>query len=409
MLESIRQFKDRLKFVKKQDMLSIFPLIGGYVASVFYKIYHKNIWLICERKEEARDNGYWFYKYIVEKHPEIEAVYAIDKSSVDYKKVASLGKVIQFSSLSHWMHYFAAKKNISSQKEGKPNAALCFILEVYLGARKNRVYLKHGIIKDAQRWIYYDISKLNLLCCAAQREYNFIKENFGYPKKNLALTGLCRFDNLLSVHETKRQILVMPTMREWLRVISSDTLKYEKTLNFCESEYFLTWSSLLSNQRLSEILAIHDLKLVFYPHPSMQQYVKEFDITSSNIIVADAANYDMQQLLMESAMLITDYSSIYFDFAYMEKPLVYYQFDYEKYRAGQYQQGYYRYDVDGFGPVVKDEETLINIITELADNGFVMPDMYRKRTEKFYAFRDCNNCERVYNAIMQMCPRDTEL
>ncbi len=402
MFQKLKQFTNRIKFVKREDILSIFPMVVGYVLSLFYRIRHRNIWLICERTKEARDNGYWFYKYITENHPEIEAVYAIDKASIDYKKVADLGKVIQFGSISHWMHYFAAKKNISSQKEGKPNAALCFVLEVYFGARKNRVYLKHGIAKDAQRWIYYDVSKLNLLCCAAHREYDFIKDNFGYPETSLALTGLCRFDNLMSEHETKRQILVMPTMREWLRIISSDTMKYEETENFCESEYFLTWSSFLNSPKLSKILVDNDLKLLFYPHPSMQKYVEEFHLTNPNIIVADAGCYDIQQLLMESAMLITDYSSIYFDFAYMEKPLIYYQFDYEKYRRGQYQQGYYRYDEDGFGPVVMQEAQLLEVIEKMVNSNLEMPEVYRDRAKNFYAFRDQNNCERTYQAIVRM-------
>lgn len=45
----------------------------------------------------------------------------------------------------------------------------------------------------------------------------------------LALTGLSRYDNLLTPHQVKRQILVMPTQREWLRVVSSDTLYIRET------------------------------------------------------------------------------------------------------------------------------------------------------------------------------------
>ena len=211
---AIKEFKERLKFVKSKDIVQIFPMTGALICSWFYKFMHRNVWLVCERKSDARDNGYWFYKYLCENHPEIEAVYAIDKKSVDYTKVAALGKVIQFGSFKHWLYYWTAKKNVSSQKEGKPNAALCFILEVYLGMRKNRVYLKHGIIKDYQRWIFKDISKINLMICGAKREYEYINQHFGYTTDELALTGLSRYDNLLTPHTVKRQILVMPTQRE---------------------------------------------------------------------------------------------------------------------------------------------------------------------------------------------------
>ena len=149
-------------------------------------------------------------------------------------------------------------------------------------------------------------------------------------KKSVVLTGLCRFDHLLSEHKVKKQILIMPTMREWLRTISSDTLKFEKSALFTESEYFITWKSLIESDELNHLLDNSGIDLVFYPHPAMQKYIDEFKIESNRITVANARDYDMQQLLMESAALITDYSSIYFDFAYMQKPLLYYQFDYEK-------------------------------------------------------------------------------
>lgn len=400
--DSFKQFYERLKFVKFKDILAFFPMILGLVAAQPFKLFHKNIWLICERKNEARDNGYWFFKYMCENHPEIESVYAIGKKSNEYQKVAALGKVINFGSLKHWIYYFAAKKNISSQKEGKPNAAVCYILEVYLGLRKNRVYLKHGIIKDSQRWIYNDVSKLTLLCCAAERERDFIADNFGYTENQVVLTGLCRFDNLISPSTVKKQILVLPTMREWLREITSDTLLFEQSKDFCNSEYYTKWKSFLANLKLEQLLEEFDYQLVFYLHPSMQKYAGIFEANSKRVIIAHAEDYDMQGLLMESAMLITDYSSIYFDFAYLLKPIVYYHFDYEKYRKGNYQKGYFSYKDDGFGPVVTEEKDLICEIEKLFRDGMKNPETYSQRSKNFFKYRDNKNCERTYNEIIKM-------
>lgn len=396
------QFIQRLKFVKGKDILAIFPMCAGYIASLFLRMTHRNIWLVCERHQDARDNGYWFFKYLCEKHPEIEAVYAIDLDSPDFNKVKILGKVIPFGSFKHWVYYWAAKRNISSQKEGKPNAALCFILEVYLGCRKNRAYIRHGIIKDDQRWVYYDVTKMNLFITSVEREYDFVCERFGYPEGNVQLVGLCRFDNLLSPHTVKRQIIVMPTMREWLREMSSDTLKYENTLDFTKSEYYLKWTSFLQNERLEQLLKSFDVKLVFFPHASMQQYVRQFASKSKYISIANAGKYDVQQLLMESAALITDYSSIYMDFAFMKKPLVCYHFDYEKYRRGQYQDGYFSYQEDGFGKVVDQEDELLEEVEAILKNELRMPGIYLDRVDKFFTFQDNKNCERTYNAIIDM-------
>ena len=94
------------------------------------------MWLVCEEYNEARDNGYWLYKYIRKAHPEQDVVYAINKESVDYEKIKNLGEVIQYGSIKHWAYYLAASINISSQKGGKPNAAVCYLLEVYGSFKK---------------------------------------------------------------------------------------------------------------------------------------------------------------------------------------------------------------------------------------------------------------------------------
>ena len=49
--------------------------------------YNKKYWIICERGYDARDNGYHFYKYMKENHPEQKVYYIIDKNSADYRKV----------------------------------------------------------------------------------------------------------------------------------------------------------------------------------------------------------------------------------------------------------------------------------------------------------------------------------
>ena len=398
--DSRKQFTQRFKFVKFIDIISVFPMRIGALCSIFLRIFKKNIWLICERKNEARDNGYWFYKYMCENHKEITAVYAINKKSSDYEKVKNLGKVISFGSLNHWIYYFAAKWNISSQKEGKPNAALCFVIEVYLGWRKNRAYIRHGITKDNQRWVYYDVTKMRLFVCSAKREYEDVLDKFGYPTENVKLLELCRFDNLLTPHQIKRQIVVMPTMREWLKTTSSDTKKYESCLDVSQSEYVITWNSFLNNKKLLDLLEKENVSIVFFPHSAMHKYLNLFKSGSSRIIIASFRDFDVQSLLMESSMLITDYSSVFFDFAYMKKPIAHYQFDYDVYRDGQYQEGYFSYENDGFGPVFKNENDLIDFIANEIDHSFSIEERFKTRYEGFFAFNDNKNCERTFDAIV---------
>lgn len=399
----MHDFLIRLKFVKAEDVISAFVMLIASVLAPFYRLYRKHLWLIMERRGEARDNGYWFFKYLREKHPEIDAVYVIDPVSADYNRVAVLGKTIRPRTLKHWIYYFSAQYNISSQKDGNPNAAVCFVLENYLMMNNHRIFLQHGIIYNDLKWLYYKVSNFEMFACSTEREYDYIKAKFGFPADVVRLVGLTRYDNLLTQHNIKRQILVMPTWREWLDRISSDTIKFETSDKFTDSEYFKVWSSFLNNADLVKILEVNNCQLIFYPHSNLQKYIADFDVPKTDkIVLADSEHYDVQQLLMESAALITDYSSVFFDFAYMDKPLAYYQFDYEKFRKGQYQKGYFSYESDGFGPVVSSEDDAVAWVEKIVGKNFVNAAGYTQRVNDFFTLRDTYNCERTYNAICNL-------
>ena len=62
-------------------------------------------------------------------------------------------------------------------------------------------------------------------------------------------------------------------------------------------------------------------------------------------------NYDVQDLLKRSKILITDYSSVFYDFAYMKKEVIYYQFDYNDFFKKHYEIGNFNFEKNGFGPI----------------------------------------------------------
>ena len=142
-MKKVLQIYQRIKYTSLRDWISIFYFLLALLCSFVYKRKHAKLWLICDRADEARDNGYWLFKYICEKHPEQEAIFAISRTSNDYEKVAKLGKVVEYGSLKHWIYYLSAKHNISSQKSGKPNAALCYFLEVYGFWKNSRIFARY--------------------------------------------------------------------------------------------------------------------------------------------------------------------------------------------------------------------------------------------------------------------------
>ncbi len=394
-------FLKQMRFVKFKDILACFVFLLALPVSWLYKLKRKNMWLVCERSNEARDNGVWFYKYMIEQHPEVDCVYAIKKDSADFEKVKKIGgEIIEFGSFKHWVYYLTAEVNISSQKEGKPNAAVCHLLEIY-GIRKNkRVYLKHGIVCNDLKWHYYDVMKVWLYICTTKREYEYCKEKFGYKDENMALTGLCRFDNLYDENVDNKTVFIMPTRREWLARPIKAYQKYDNIYEFQNTEYFKEWSSFLENPRLNQYIEKYDLDVVFFLHPGMQRYMEHFTKLNTKAIIKCNLDMDLQSMMKRAAVMITDYSSVFFDFAYMQKPLLYFQFDYEKFRQGQYQEGYFSYSEDGFGQVCYTSDSLCDKFCEIVDNNMQMDEMYKKRVEDFFLYRDSSNCKRVYEAII---------
>jgi len=159
---------------------------------------------------------------------------------------------------------------------------------------------------------------------------------------------------------------------------------------------------MLENPRLLRLLEEHDLKLLFYPHIELQKELDKFHSPSERVILASWRDYDVQTLLMRCSLLITDYSSVFFDVGYMEKPVIYYQFDLEEFRKFHYQEGYFSYEKHGFGPVVRTEEALVDAVKECAGNAFRLRKEYLDRLEAFYPVRDELNCERTYQILRRM-------
>lgn len=398
----MKNFLFKLKFIKAGDILAIFAFLLALPISWIYRCKRRNLWLICERSNEARDNGYWFYKYMLEHHPEQDCAYAIRRDSPDYDKVAALGgEVIEFGSLKHWVYYLAAKINISSQKEGKPNAAVCYFLEVY-GIRKNkRVYLKHGIVHNDLKWQYYNVTRMWLYVCSSEREFAYCRDIFGYPEENMALTGLCRFDNLDDSLKDDKTVFIMPTSREWIAHPINDYDGIDDIHHFQNTEYFRAWKAFLEDESLNRSIEEHKLDVVFFLHPTMQQFSHYFYDLKTTARILSSKDVDLQYMLKKAALLITDYSSIFFDFGYMRKPMLYYQFDYEKFRESHYQQGYFSYEQDGFGKVCVTPQELSKAFCEIADREMNVSEQYLERINYFFAFRDCQNCQRVYQAIIE--------
>ena len=229
-------FFQKLQRVKPGDIGHIFLFIFALPISFVYRLFRKDLWLICDNKNEARDNGFYLFRYIRQNYPEQDVVYAINKHSPDCAKVKSLGRVVNYGSFLHWILYLAAKKNISSQKGGKPDAAVCYFLEVNRILKNTRIFLQHGIIKDDMPWLYYENTMMRMFVCSTQREWEYVSEKYGYPDGYVKKLGICRLDGLHDIKIKENQILLMPTWRSWIATPTSASYDIEDISDFTSTE-----------------------------------------------------------------------------------------------------------------------------------------------------------------------------
>lgn len=369
-------------------------MVAAEIVSIFVRRNeaYKNLWIVSERGVDARDNSYHFFKYLRTQHPEINAVYIITNDSPDREKVASLGTLVEYGSFRHYLCFILAKVKVSTHIDGySPDILFFHKFGKFFPDKSKKIFLQHGIIGNDLAFCHADQTDIDMFTCTAVPEYEFIKENFGYPEGVLQLTGLCRYDNLKKTDCPTKKILFMPTWRSNLRTCNKHT--------FEQSEYYQTYYSFLNSEKLQELLEKYGYELIFYPHYEIQRFLDSFREHIPNVTIADFKHNDVQDLLIHSDILITDYSSVFFDFAYMRKPMVYFHYNDAAFRAEHYKEGYFKIKRDGFGDVVTTQDGVVDSLRHILENS-LQPDVeYLERMNSFFGFNDTNNCQRNFEAI----------
>ena len=364
----------------------------------------KPIWMISDRRIQAGDNGEAFFRFLREKHPEIDARFILRKTASAYQDLKRIGIVIENETLREKITALLSDYIISSQGE------LAYINPLYrdrsalrdIMADKPFVFLQHGIIHDdLSQWLMKPNKNLYGLVTSAIPEYRSILQGkYGYTEEEVWLTGLPRYDRLQAC-EPKKQITIMPTWRRYLMLEENKTdMIHPLAPGFKESSFYQFYHSLLCSEVLNEAAKQYGYSIVLFPHPHMQPYL-EFEDCKNIILLGGETEY--HEVFENSALIVTDYSSAVFDAVYLGRPVLYAQFDKELFFSGKHmrQPGYFDYERDGFGEVEYTLESTINRIIEYMENGCKRKKKYKERADSFFAFHDQHNCQRVFEKIME--------
>ncbi|MBP3326045.1 MAG: CDP-glycerol glycerophosphotransferase family protein [Coprococcus sp.] len=366
----------------------------------------KEIWLISDRPDVAGDNGEAFFRYVSSIKPkDVEYYFVIAEGTKDYEEMSKYGNIIPFGSEQLKLYTLFADKLISSQAEDyilNPFEELYDYIRDLLHYKF--VFLQHGITKDdLSGWLNRYNKNISLFVTAAKAEYDSIVNGaYYYTDGQVQLTGFPRFDRLIAKKRPEKEIIFMPTWRKNLASgVDAKTGKRIYMKGFTDSDYYKFYQKLISDARIIEALKKKGYKGKFVIHPSNKENAGDF--VGNDVISVCYEGVSYREEFIRNALLITDYSSVAFDFAYLRKPVIYTQSDREEFFAEHtYDEGYWDYKEDGFGPVCESyEETVAEIIKAVHDN-CVIEEKYEERINQFYDAFDSKNSQRVYEAIRRL-------
>ncbi|MBR1628479.1 MAG: CDP-glycerol glycerophosphotransferase family protein, partial [Lachnospiraceae bacterium] len=387
---------------RKNALLSI-PVRVAYWG-LYPVMKDKRIWLISDRADRGDDNGEAFLKYLQKHRPKgVYYYFVIDRKSEEGKRISKYARTITPFSVKHTLYHLFAEYIISSQAN---SPVLGVVPNIYFRDIRHHmkfVFLQHGVTKDDQSaWLNRYSRNIYGLVVATDPEYRSMFDyDYYYEKKNIWLTGFPRND--LLYRDEKRYITLMPTWRKYLMEPKPDPVTGRWILreDIEDIEYSKFYSALIQSTRLKKALEKYGYTLCMKPHPLVEPYLDELFSGMENVKVFEE-NVAYRDVFAWSDLILTDYSSTAFDFAYLRKPIIYTHFDIETFRAGghSYVEGYFDYERDGFGEVAYTLDDTIDLIIDYVKNDCQPKEKYLERVNKTFAFNDKENSKRVLERLL---------
>lgn len=363
-------------------------------------------WVLMDRQEQAQDNAEHLYRYLARERSEVNAWFVLDRSSADWNRLRREGfKLVAFGSLRWRLLLLNARHVVSSHANGF--AVNPLPRNLYGAPGWRFTFLQHGVGKDDySRWLAD--KRIHIVVTtteAEERSFSGDGTPYVFTTKEVQRTGLPRHDELLAKARRLQasdvdRILVMPTWRRTLAEGLPESMTAdERAAAFRASDFAEHWFAVLRAPEMEE-LAAQGHRISLLPHPNMAEFLRAEDVPS-HVELLSWTDTDVQDVFARTKLLLTDYSSISFEVAFLERPTVYYHFDRDAFFSGAqpYRRGYFDYDRDGFGPVTTSHEQLVAAVKQLAADDFVPDQAVTERIRSTFGARTGDSCARVYEAI----------
>lgn len=363
--------------------------------SIEYRYNHR-VWLYSDLQTVLKDNAYYQFKHDIQKDDGVERYYVYTR---ELDEIADLfteeekKHLVEFGSYQHQLLYLSAEIIISSFY-GRDDISPFVVEEEeyknYLDIEHFKViYMQHGIL-HASYVRKYSAERANCdkIVVSSNFEIENLTSKYAYKPDQLITCGMPRFSLIDRSSKAKNRILLAPSWRSYFAANTTSSTYSINIDGFKASDYYRGFMQFLSDKRLHALLEENNMELDVKMHPIIQDVVSDLfstDCSRINIVKGDVK-------LEDYALFITDFSSFVFDYAYLERPIMYFVPDYPQFKSGM--NLYRELDLPfekAFGPLSKDADTAIKDIERIFKNDFKAESVYRERMSKFYL--DMDNCE----------------
>lgn len=351
--------------------------------------------------KQYSDNPRAIYEYLRKNHPEYQLYWSIDKKynetfqelNIPYINRFSIKWLLNMPRAKYWvsntrMPYWIQKPNHTiflQTWHGTPLKKLAADMdEVHMPGTTTQSY-KENFIKETRNWDY--------LVSANSYSTDIFRSAFKFDKKILE-TGYPRNDDLMNLNNgdhirklkdklgiplDKKIILYAPTWRD-NEYFEKGRYKFTLHLDLKQFQSDL-------GEEYVVLLRMHYL------------IANKLDISEYQGFAYDFSTYqDTRELYLISDLLITDYSSVFFDYLCLKRPILFFTYDIENYRD-KLRGFYFDFEKNAPGPLVKTTQQLIENIKQLEKLDFQPSDSIHTFHEKFCSLEKGISTERVVKSV----------
>lgn len=388
-----------------------------FLKSILFKIYQvaftiMGILLPKDKKmivfesflgKQYSDNPRAIYEYIQQKYPEYDLYWSAEGKSlekfeghdVQILRRFSFRWMMKMNRAKYWVSNSRLPLWIPKPKQtiyvqtwhGTPLKRLAADMdEVHMPGTHTEQY-KRNFLAESSKWDYL-ISPNSYSTEIFQRAFQFNKTMLetGYPRNDYLITAnepkeIERLKKQIGLPLDKKIILYAPTWRD-NQFYGRGRYKFELQLELDK----------MRENFGDEYIILLRMHYLVAEHLNIEEY-KEFVYDLS-------LHEDIRELYLISDVLITDYSSVFFDYANLKRPILFYVYDIEEYRDTL--RGFYvDFEKEAPGPLVKTTDALIEQIKQLEHMQRTYREKYDQFYEKYCDLEDGNASARVVESILK--------